>query len=213
MKGQASSSYKGAVKFRMWVSCILFFFCSFPFSRKCFGFLLRIIAKFTLCIQITMARPTAQNLVPIRLDLDVDGQKFKDTFTWNPSGRSWIFFIFLNYIFLNLTLAQFAEVNYGFRCVVIDGRPWLRDCGVCEKDSKRLEASSGFHYGHGFCHSGWHFNYVKFSHQSFYWKLNTDSLWPCSLISHRLQTFGRWKAKICTRARGLCQLRLPFIIL
>ncbi|KAL6294051.1 hypothetical protein ACE6H2_002193 [Prunus campanulata] len=46
MKGQASSSYKGAVKFRM---------------------------------------PTAQNLVPIRLDLDVDGQKFKDTFTWNPS--------------------------------------------------------------------------------------------------------------------------------
>ncbi|CAN6551114.1 unnamed protein product [Malus baccata var. baccata] len=29
--------------------------------------------------------PTAQNLVPIRLDLDIDGQRFKDCFTWNPS--------------------------------------------------------------------------------------------------------------------------------
>ncbi|KAF4399333.1 hypothetical protein G4B88_022416 [Cannabis sativa] len=30
--------------------------------------------------------PTAQNLVPIRLDIELDdGHKFKDTFTWNPS--------------------------------------------------------------------------------------------------------------------------------
>ncbi|KAB2614437.1 chromatin structure-remodeling complex protein BSH-like [Pyrus ussuriensis x Pyrus communis] len=29
--------------------------------------------------------PTAQNFVPIRLDLDIDGQRFKDCFTWNPS--------------------------------------------------------------------------------------------------------------------------------
>lgn len=29
--------------------------------------------------------PTADNLVPIRLDIEVDGQRFKDAFTWNPS--------------------------------------------------------------------------------------------------------------------------------
>ncbi|KAK9139031.1 hypothetical protein Scep_008712 [Stephania cephalantha] len=29
--------------------------------------------------------PTAENLVPIRLDLEVDGQRYKDGFTWNPS--------------------------------------------------------------------------------------------------------------------------------
>lgn len=29
--------------------------------------------------------PTAENLVPIRLDIEVDGQRYKDAFTWNPS--------------------------------------------------------------------------------------------------------------------------------
>ncbi|XP_058076693.1 chromatin structure-remodeling complex protein BSH isoform X3 [Magnolia sinica] len=29
--------------------------------------------------------PTAENLVPIRVDVEVDGQHFKDAFTWNPS--------------------------------------------------------------------------------------------------------------------------------
>nr|GEW28976.1 chromatin structure-remodeling complex protein BSH [Tanacetum cinerariifolium] len=29
--------------------------------------------------------PTAENLVPIRLDIDVEGQKYRDTFTWNPT--------------------------------------------------------------------------------------------------------------------------------
>ncbi|KAH7521330.1 hypothetical protein FEM48_Zijuj07G0021500 [Ziziphus jujuba var. spinosa] len=29
--------------------------------------------------------PTAENLVPIRLDIEVDDQRFKDAFTWNPS--------------------------------------------------------------------------------------------------------------------------------
>ncbi|XVF26800.1 hypothetical protein REPUB_Repub14bG0050200 [Reevesia pubescens] len=28
--------------------------------------------------------PTAENLVPIRLDIEVDGQHYKDAFTWNP---------------------------------------------------------------------------------------------------------------------------------
>ncbi|KAL7119685.1 hypothetical protein ACP275_02G077600 [Erythranthe tilingii] len=29
--------------------------------------------------------PTAENLVPIRLDIEIDGQRFRDAFTWNPS--------------------------------------------------------------------------------------------------------------------------------
>ncbi|CAI0441024.1 unnamed protein product [Linum tenue] len=29
--------------------------------------------------------PTSENLVPIRLDIEVDGQRFKDAFTWNLS--------------------------------------------------------------------------------------------------------------------------------
>ncbi|KAF1867054.1 hypothetical protein Lal_00049482 [Lupinus albus] len=29
--------------------------------------------------------PTAENLVPIRLDIEIDGQRYKDAFTWNPS--------------------------------------------------------------------------------------------------------------------------------
>ncbi|XP_017607905.1 chromatin structure-remodeling complex protein BSH-like isoform X2 [Gossypium arboreum] len=28
--------------------------------------------------------PTAENLIPIRLDIEVDGQPYKDAFTWNP---------------------------------------------------------------------------------------------------------------------------------
>ncbi|KAG6582138.1 Chromatin structure-remodeling complex protein BSH, partial [Cucurbita argyrosperma subsp. sororia] len=29
--------------------------------------------------------PTAENLIPIRLDIEIDGQRFKDAFTWNSS--------------------------------------------------------------------------------------------------------------------------------
>ncbi|KAI3423359.1 uncharacterized protein J3R85_011093 [Psidium guajava] len=29
--------------------------------------------------------PTADNLVPIRLDIEIDGQRYRDAFTWNPS--------------------------------------------------------------------------------------------------------------------------------
>ncbi|XP_057470582.1 chromatin structure-remodeling complex protein BSH isoform X2 [Actinidia eriantha] len=29
--------------------------------------------------------PTSDNLVPIRLDIEIDGQRFRDAFTWNPS--------------------------------------------------------------------------------------------------------------------------------
>ena len=31
-------------------------------------------------------RPTSENLVPIRLDIEIDGHRYKDAFTWNPSG-------------------------------------------------------------------------------------------------------------------------------
>jgi hypothetical protein len=31
-------------------------------------------------------RPTRDNLVPIRVDVEVDGQRYRDAFTWNPRG-------------------------------------------------------------------------------------------------------------------------------
>ncbi|XP_047951206.1 chromatin structure-remodeling complex protein BSH isoform X2 [Salvia hispanica] len=31
--------------------------------------------------------PTADNLVPIRLDIEIEGQKFRDAFIWNPSVK------------------------------------------------------------------------------------------------------------------------------
>lgn len=34
-----------------------------------------------------MCRPTADNLVPIRLDIEIDGQRYRDAFIWNPSGN------------------------------------------------------------------------------------------------------------------------------
>ena len=30
-------------------------------------------------------------LVPIRLDIDIDGQKLRDTFTWNKNGKCFVF--------------------------------------------------------------------------------------------------------------------------
>ncbi|GMN51434.1 hypothetical protein TIFTF001_020589 [Ficus carica] len=38
--------------------------------------------------------PTADNLVPIRLDIEVDGQRFKDAFTWNPSDTDYEIVVF-----------------------------------------------------------------------------------------------------------------------
>ncbi|XP_059280388.1 chromatin structure-remodeling complex protein BSH isoform X2 [Lycium ferocissimum] len=29
--------------------------------------------------------PTSENLVPIRLDIEIDGQRFRDAFSWNPN--------------------------------------------------------------------------------------------------------------------------------
>ncbi|KAJ4721858.1 Chromatin structure-remodeling complex protein BSH [Melia azedarach] len=34
---------------------------------------------------IKFRMPTADNLVPIRLDIETEGQRYKDAFTWNPS--------------------------------------------------------------------------------------------------------------------------------
>lgn len=36
-------------------------------------------------VPVKFRMPTADNLVPIRLDIEIDGQRFKDAFTWNPS--------------------------------------------------------------------------------------------------------------------------------
>ncbi|XP_058199461.1 chromatin structure-remodeling complex protein BSH isoform X2 [Rhododendron vialii] len=36
--------------------------------------------------------PTSDNLVPIRLDIEIDGQKFRDAFTWNPCDSEVVIF-------------------------------------------------------------------------------------------------------------------------
>lgn len=93
MKGQAP---KGSVKkFRMWVSSFFYPRSFWPMN-----------SRWKFICKITTNRPTSQNLVPIRVDFEVEGQRFKDSFTWNPSGKSWIlyvfFFIFVFFFFSNL---------------------------------------------------------------------------------------------------------------
>lgn len=60
------------------------------------------------------------SLVPIRLDMELEGQKLRDTFTWNKNGiififnsKSWILFRFKMFLFhleCMVTPEQFAEV-------------------------------------------------------------------------------------------------------
>ena len=40
-------------------------------------------------------------LVPIRLDIDIDGQKLRDTFTWNKNGLCYV-----------VVLTNFADVYF-----------------------------------------------------------------------------------------------------
>jgi len=51
-----------------------------------------------------MHRPTAENLVPIRLDIEIEGQRYKDALTWNPSGNfkpNLFLFLFIHCRWLN----------------------------------------------------------------------------------------------------------------
>lgn len=47
-------------------------------------------------------------LVPIRLDIDIDGQKLRDTFTWNKNGE------YLLYICTTVVLSPRAR-KYNFK--------------------------------------------------------------------------------------------------
>lgn len=75
--------------------------------------------------------PTADNLIPIRLDIEIDGQRFRDAFTWNPSGSSTPFpLINLNYkdeYFLN----KFGSKN----------RIYLNECAQIRKKGIPLLAA------------------------------------------------------------------------
>uniref|UniRef100_A0A452XXR4 Uncharacterized protein n=1 Tax=Aegilops tauschii subsp. strangulata TaxID=200361 RepID=A0A452XXR4_AEGTS len=41
--------------------------------------------------------PTRDNLVPIRVDIEVDGQRYRDAFTWNPRGTVPPFLMFWSF--------------------------------------------------------------------------------------------------------------------
>ena len=53
-------------------------------------------------------------LVPIRLDIDIDGQKLRDTFTWNKNGLT-MHFCYLFLIFqsrnLSISMCTILEIN------------------------------------------------------------------------------------------------------
>ncbi|GJT94062.1 GTP-binding protein ERG [Tanacetum coccineum] len=53
---------------------------------------------------------TTQNLVPILLDIDVEGQRNIDTFTWNPTGKI-SFFILTDNRVIGLIKRMGSEVN------------------------------------------------------------------------------------------------------
>lgn len=64
------------------------FFLSFNSSINCSFSLISLSYGFIFLYVFNHYRsPTAENLVPIRLDIEIDGQRFKDAFTWNPSGN------------------------------------------------------------------------------------------------------------------------------
>lgn len=58
------------------------------------------VRTFPVCFDDTDPTPNVENasqpecLVPIRLDMEIEGQKLRDTFTWNKNGN------FLNYKFI-----------------------------------------------------------------------------------------------------------------
>ncbi|KAL8141445.1 hypothetical protein V2J09_014477 [Rumex salicifolius] len=39
----------------------------------------------SLRVPLKFRMPTAENLIPIRIEVEIDGQRYKDAFTWNPS--------------------------------------------------------------------------------------------------------------------------------
>jgi SWI/SNF-related matrix-associated actin-dependent regulator of chromatin subfamily B protein 1 len=36
-----------------------------------------------------------EDLVPIRLDMEIEGQKLRDTFTWNKNGKNQVFILII----------------------------------------------------------------------------------------------------------------------
>lgn len=50
--------------------------------------------------------PTAENLVPIRLDIQFEGQRYKDAFTWNPSDPDSEILVFARRTVKDLKLPQ-----------------------------------------------------------------------------------------------------------
>ena len=47
-------------------------------------------------------------LVPIRLDMEIEGQKLRDTFTWNKNGMILVYIMYMyNIIYHNKTICLF----------------------------------------------------------------------------------------------------------
>ena len=83
-------------------------------SSSLLGFFLFCKIHIYIYLEFWWGRPTSANLVPIRLDIEIDGQRFKDAFTWNPSG------IFDNFHSFSLPLVFFLfAFIYIYVCVCV----------------------------------------------------------------------------------------------
>lgn len=81
---------------------------SFPFPSL-LAFVLLSSADYSTT-RLNSSSPTSDNLVPIRLDIEIDGQRFKDAFTWNPAGEYvWIFLPFLRETHRNLRILSWWQ--------------------------------------------------------------------------------------------------------
>jgi len=69
-----------------------------------------------------MHRPTAENLVPIRLDIEIEGQRYKDAFTWNPSGNFTQNLFILLFLLIHMRLLNYNIIDPDSEVVVFAKR-------------------------------------------------------------------------------------------
>ena len=98
-------------------------------------------------LEFWWGRPTSANLVPIQLDIEIDSQRFKDAFTWNPSGifdnfhsfsLPLVFFLFA-YIYIYVCVCVcvfFFNVNHLFCFCIPELYPTLNFLHLSKKKKK-----------------------------------------------------------------------------
>lgn len=58
-------------------------------------------------------------LVPVRLDMEIEGHKLRDTFTWNKNGN-YLFILYIHIILLIYHILSYYKINYYIHFTVRD---------------------------------------------------------------------------------------------